>query len=98
MNNSMKTSEFEKELKAIDERLAIVPNPNRVGLSNIKLSGRDICPVPSDIIYEQSDPNYTYIFPNGMVARHKSKEEALTQVHQVLEYIKTEEGKDVFFN
>jgi hypothetical protein len=94
----MKTSDFEKELKTLDPRLAIVPNPNRAGLSNIKLDGRDVCPVPTDDIREEQDPNYTYSFPNGMIAPHNSRTAALDKVHHVLNYIKTEEGREVFFS
>jgi hypothetical protein len=93
----MKTSDFLSELKAIDPRLDIIENPNRPGLSNIKLDGRDICPVPSDEIREDSEANYFYVFPNGMHARHKSREEALERVQGVLEMIKTDEGRDTFF-
>lgn len=93
----MKTIDFEKELKAMNKDLEIVENPNRPGLSNIKLKGIDICPVPSDEIKDEPDPKYTYTFPNGMIARHKSRVEALGQVNQVLEAIKTPEGKRDFF-
>lgn len=93
----MKTAEFKEELKALDSRLDIVENPNRPGLSNIKIDGKDICPVPSENIYEEPDNNYRYEFPNGMSARHKSRSEALAQVMSTLELIKTEEGKSIFF-
>jgi hypothetical protein len=94
----MKTLEFEKEIQKIDPRLTIVTNPNRPGLANIKLDGRDVCPVPADEIQEQPDPNYTYTFPNGMIARHNSCEDARNKIHQILKYIETEEGKEVFFS
>lgn len=94
----MKTSDFEIELKKIDSRLSIVPNPNRAGLSNIMIDGKDVCPVPSNEIRDEIDHNYRYEFPNGMSARHKSKSEALAHVHQTLELIKTEEGANQFFN
>ncbi len=94
----MQIKEFEKELKKIDERLEIVSNPNRPGLANIKLGGRDVCPVPDGEIKEDPDPDYYYTFPNGMSARHKSRAEALSMVESTLEYIKTPEGKDIFFN
>lgn len=76
----MKTSDLAIELQKIDPRLTIVPNPNRPGLSNVKLDGQDVCPVPSDEIKEESDPNYVYQFPNGMMARHKSRAEVLDMV------------------
>jgi len=94
----MKTSDFEKELQAIDPRLVIVPNVNRPGLSNIKLDGRDICPVPSEEIRENPDNNYRYEMPNGMMPRHNSRQEALSKVDAVLKFIATEEGHDTFFN
>lgn len=93
----MKTKDFELELKAIDPRLAIIENPNRIGLSNVKLDGRDICPVPSDEIKDEPDNNYRYEFPNGMSARHKSKVEVLAQVEQILDMVKTPEGAETFF-
>lgn len=93
----MKTQEFELELKKLDPRLSIIENPNRPGLSNVKLDGRDVCPVPSDIIKDEPDNGYRYEFPNGMSARHKSKSEVLAQVHQILEMVKTPEGVETFF-
>lgn len=94
----MKISDFEKELQKIDPRLTIVPNPNRQGLSNVKLDSRDVCPVPAEEIKDTPDPDYTYTFPNGTIARHNSKEDVLQKVNHTLEYIKTEEGKEIFFS
>jgi hypothetical protein len=94
----MKTIDFEKELKALNPDLAIIPNPNNPGLSNIKLNGRDICPVPADEIKDEPDPFYNFTFSNGMMARHKSKNEALAQVNHVLNLVKTKEGRDLFFS
>lgn len=94
----MKTKLFEAELKKLDSRLEIVENPNRPGLSNIKLEGRDICPVPSEEIKEEPDNNYRYEFPNGMSGRHKSVGEAKAQVEQILEMITTPEGYAQFFD
>lgn len=88
--------DFEKELKAIDPRLTIVPNPNRPGLSNIKIDGSDICPIPSEYIKENPDPAYIYTFPNDMQARHKSKTEALSMVHSVLQNLSNPEYADAF--
>jgi len=93
----MRTSDFLKEIKKIDERLDIVPNRNNVGLSNIKINGRDICPIPSEEIKDEPDPFYNYTFPNGMIGRHKSKSEALAQINYVLNLIKTDDGKELFF-
>lgn len=93
----MKTSDFAKELKELDPRLTVDPNPNRPGLSNIKVEGKDICPIPSDEIKEETDPHYFYTFPNGMMAAHNSRQEALVKVQKILDYIKTQEGREVFF-
>jgi len=90
----MRTSDFAIELKQIDERLEIVPNKNRIGLSNIKLAGEDICPVPSDEIKEEPDNNYRYEFPNGMSARHNSRIEALDRVKKAIDFLRTEEGDE----
>lgn len=94
----MLTKDFLVELKTLDSRLDIVENPNCPGLSNIKLEGKDICPIPSDEIQEESNPNYSYTFPNGHMARHNSRADALNKVNHILEYIKTDEGKEVFFD
>lgn len=93
----MKISDFEKEIRKLDPRLSIIPNPNRPGLANIKLDGRDVCPVPAEEIKDEADPNYTYVFPNGMMGRHNSRADALHKIQQVLDYIKTDEGREVFF-
>ncbi len=94
----MRTSkELAIELKALDERLEVVENPNRVGLSNVKLLGKDICPVPTGIIKDEPDPSYYYTFPNGWSARHKSYNETMDMVKDTLEKIKTPEGSDLFF-
>ena len=90
--------DFENELKEIDPRLSIVPNPNREQLSNIKLDGVDICPIPRHEILEEPDPNYGIIADNGWKMKHKSRKEALAQVHDTLEKIKTPEGYEVFFD
>ena len=73
-----------------------MPNPNREGLSNIKLNGKDVCPVPSEEIREEYDPNYTYTFPNGLSAPHNSVEMALARVNNILEQIKDEENYKAF--
>jgi hypothetical protein len=93
----MKTSDFEKEIQKIDPRLTIVPNPNRPGLSNILLDGRDVCPVPAEEIKDEPDTSYTYMFPNGMMGRHNSRADAINKIQKVLDYIKTDEGREVFF-
>lgn len=94
----MTTNDFEKELKTLHPDLSIVPNVNNPGLSNIKYNGKDICPIPSDVIKEEPDPFYMFTFANGMSARHKSRSEALAQVNHILNLVKTEEGRDLFFD
>lgn len=101
----MKITDFEKELKAIDERLAIVPNmrrpvneDNRFAISNIMLGGKDVCPIPSEDIKDEEDNSYRYMFPNGMSQRFKTRPEALAMVENVLRLIKTPEGNDQFFD
>lgn len=86
--------DFEAELKAIDPRLTIVPNPNYPKLANIKLDNIDVCPIPNGDIREESDPAYTIEFRNGFTVKHKSRKEALDTVNGVLEKIKTAEGKE----
>lgn len=91
----MTPQEFEKELKLIDSRLTVVPNPNRPGISNVKLNGKDIIPVPDDL-REEHDPTYMYHFPMGSFP-HTSKKEAVARVLAVLEGIKDPEYHDAFF-
>ena len=89
--------DFENELKAIDPRLSIIPNPNRPQLANIKLDDTDICPIPRYEIRDEPDPTYTIELPNGTLARHKSKNEALALVSHTLGIINTKDGADNFF-
>lgn len=96
--NQQPTSEFAEELKKLDAGLEIVPNKNNPGLSNIMYQGKDVCPAPSNYIKDEPDPFYNYTFSNGMVARHKSKTEAMAQVKHVLNLVKTEEGRELFFD
>lgn len=93
----MKVLDFEKELQALDPRLSIVPNPNRKGIANIKIEGRDICPIPSEEIFDKPDAGYKITLPNGWEVPHQCKEGALARVHGILNMISTEEGADEFF-
>lgn len=93
----MTSKEFELELKALDERLTVTENPNRPGLSNVKLDGNDVCPIPTHDLRDKPDRNYVYLFPNGMEARHNSREDALAKVNAILKMIQTPEGRDAFF-
>ena len=89
--------DFENELKAIDSRLSIVPNVNRPKIANIKLDGQDICPITAFEIREESDPTYTLEMPNGTLAKHRSKTEAIAMVMNTLEMIKDPQKADMFF-
>ena len=89
--------DFQDELRKIDPRLSVVLNPNREKLSNIKLDGTDICPIPAYEIREHSDPTYTIELPNGSLARHRSKEEAIAMVKDTLKRLENPETADAFF-
>jgi hypothetical protein len=89
--------DFENELKAIDPRLSIVPNPNRPLIANIKIDGVDVCPIPRYEIREHPDVGYTAEMPNGSVVKHRSKEEAINLVRHTLQVIETQDGADAFF-
>lgn len=89
--------DFADEVMKIDPRLSIVPNPNRPKIANIKLDGTDICPIPAFEIREFPDPGYTMELPNGLIVKHRSKEEALIMIRQTLEFIKKPENADMFF-
>lgn len=92
----MKTSEFEKEIQKLDEGFSILPNPNRLGLSNIYFRGKnyDLPVVSSYEIKDEPDPNYTYEFPNGMRARLWAKSEIIPRLEAFLKQF--EENKDLY--
>lgn len=94
----MKTTDFIEELKKIDPRIEVRENPNRPGLSNVFLDGEDIIPIPSVEIKDEPDPNYTYTFPNGMIARHKSRQEVLDRLNSIFKLLETEEGRADFYD
>jgi len=94
----MKTSDFEVELKAIDPRVEIRRNPNRPGLSNVFIGDGEVCPCPSDEILDEPSSSHVYEFPNGMVARHKSRREVLERVNDVLAKIKDPAEAELFFS
>ena len=96
-NKVMRTDDFAIELMKLDPRLSVVPNQNREKLSNIKLDGQDICPIPRYEIKENRDAGYCIELPNGTMIPHKSRTEALAMVQNILETIKTEEGADIFY-
>ncbi len=96
-NPITRVDEFEKELKLIDPRLSIVPNPNRPLIANIKIDGTDVCPIPRYEIREHRDTGYTIEMPNGSLVPHRSKTEAIELVKHTLEMIKNPENADAFF-
>ncbi len=89
--------DFQDELLKIDPRLSIVPNENRPKIANIKLDGVDICPIPRYEIRENPDAGYTLEMPNGSLAKHRSKTEAIALVLHTIEMIKDPEKADQFF-
>lgn len=96
--------DFENELKALSPELIIVPNPNRGpneenrhGISNIKLHGTDICPIPSEDIFDEPNETYGYLFPNQVkLSRFKTRPEAIDSVRHILKTIESPEGRDAF--
>ena len=94
---SLTNVEFERELKELDSRLSIVPNPNFPQLANIQLNGKDITPIPNNDIRDVEDPTFTMTFPNGMSRPHRSREMALTLVKDTLERLKVKDYHDAFF-
>lgn len=93
----MKITDFEKELQQIDSRLSIISNPNRPGLSNIMLSGKDVCPIPSDDIAETPEESRSYALPDGRIIKHRSRREALDFVNGTLGKLEDKEYSEVFF-
>lgn len=96
--------DFENELKAMNDDISIVVNPNRGpneenrhGIANIKLYGEDICPIPSGDIYDEPNDTYGYMFPNQIrLSRFKTRPEAIMQVRHILDTIKSQDGRDAF--
>ena len=82
----MQIKDFEQKIKEIDERFSIVPNPNRVGLSNIFFEGAnyDLPTVPSEEIKDEPDPNYTFQFPNGFRSRFNSIEDVIPRLEDFI--------------
>lgn len=93
----MTTHDFEKELKVIDARLSIVQNRNFPELANIKLNGKDVCPIPFPEIREETDPTFQMTFPNGMCRPHRSKTEALAIVKDTISKLDDRDYHDAFF-
>lgn len=91
------TQDLLNELKLVDERVELVPNPNRPGLSNFKIQGRDLCPVPSGYLQTEKSPDYIYTFPNGWTAPHKTYAEAKGICESILTRLKDSEFNRDFF-
>lgn len=91
------TSDFELELKKLDPRLTIVPNPNRAGASNVHLNGVDICTwVPQFEVQDEATPDYVYRL-NDMVIPFKTTTEIKEVVQMVLNKVKDPEvAKELF--
>lgn len=94
----MNATEFEKELKKLDERFSVVENPNRVGLSNIFFMGLnyDLPVISTSLIQEEIDQAYRYQFPNGMYARFWSKGEILARCEAFLDSFKKGTFTDMY--
>lgn len=90
--------DFQDELINLDSRITVNVNSNNPKLANIMLDGIDICNIPNGDIRELPDPGYTIEFPNGYVCKHRSRQEALAITNDILERIKTPEGKDYFYS
>lgn len=82
----MTSSEFEVEIKKIDENFSVVENPNRPGLSNIFYKGRnfDLPVISTHLIKQEIDLGHRYQFPNGMFARLWSAPEVTERLKQFL--------------
>jgi len=94
----MKLNDFLIEIQKIDPRLTIQVNPNRPGLSNIMLDGKDVCPIPTDDLREEDDPRHYYTFPNGYSAPHNSVTSAKQKIHLLLEKLKDPKVAEEFYS
>lgn len=88
----MTTNDFLKEVQALDPRFTFVPNPNRVGLTNIFFEGRnfDLPVISSNEVRDDIDHSYRYDFPNGMSIRHHSKVEVMTRLQDFIKNLDEE--------
>ena len=96
-NKIYRTDDFAVELMNLDPRISVIPNPNREKISNIKIDGQDVCPIPRYEIREHRDAGYTIEMPNGSLVPHKSRTEALDLVKHTLKLIENPENSDAFF-
>lgn len=91
------TKQLIEELKEINPSFELVPNPNRPGLSNIKLNGVDVLPVPAEQMQEIHTPDYIYVFPNGMSGEMKTYTEAKEVCLKLLETLKDKDVAETFY-
>lgn len=80
------TSEFIEELKALDPRITVIPNPNYPALVNVKILGQDVTPMPADRISDEPNPDHKMFF-GDRESRHRSRAEVLSQVQNTLRFI-----------
>jgi len=87
----MTSKDLEVELQALDPRLTVVPNPDRVGLSNIFFEGRnyDLPVVSTNDIREEPDASHYFQFPTGLRARFWAHSEIVGRVEDFLKKIET---------
>jgi hypothetical protein len=87
----MTSKDLEVELQTLDPRLTVVPNPDRVGLSNIFFEGRnyDLPVVSTEDIREEPDAAHYYQFPNGLRSRFWTRSEIVGRVEDFLKKIET---------
>lgn len=87
--------DFEAEIKKLDPKFSILPNPNNlaggenpVGLNNIFYDGKNYdLPVCPDVIRDTIDPGYRFVFRNGYAARFWSTEEVIARLKVFLEQL-----------
>ena len=69
----MKISDFELELKKIDENFHITPHPVNTDMAGVYYKNRYQFAIPNGEIFEKPNPSYR----NGDGRQHRSAEEAL---------------------
>lgn len=92
----MNSLELEVKLQTLDPRLTVVPNPDRVGLSNIFFEGKnyDLPVISTNDIREEPDASHTYQFPNGTRARFWSRGEIVGRIEDFLK--KVDSNRDLY--
>lgn len=96
---TIKISQLEKELQEINPNVRIVPNPNRVGISNIMLNGQDlVVGLPNNELQTEHSAGYVYVFPNGMTGQFKTYNEAKEMAISFLNKLKDPQFEAEFFD